>query len=157
MQPSGVLPRLPESGEFSSDVLVGFLRVKVIPHELVPRRLCRKGVVLGRGVGVGGGRVLLWPAVFSALAASTFVGGGSSFLGVPDIPRPANAAGWAAQWHGVRSIFRSRRLWWMAPLGSVVIGSFMALMLWLYYASAAFFFGAEIVRVRTINYLAGNK
>ncbi len=72
-----------------------------------------------------------WQAVFVVLAASTFAAAGAIFLWVPDISRPPNAAGWAAQWREVRSIFRSRRLWWMAPLGSVAIGSFMAIQgLW---------------------------
>jgi MFS family permease len=72
-----------------------------------------------------------WRGIFVALAASTFAAAAAIFLLVPDTPHPPNAAGWSAQWHGVRSIFGSPRLWWMAPLGSVAIGSFMAIQgLW---------------------------
>ena len=72
-----------------------------------------------------------WRGIFVALAASTFAAAAAIFLLVPDTPRPRNAAGWNAQWHGVRTVFGSRRLWWMAPLGSVAIGSFMAIQgLW---------------------------
>jgi sugar phosphate permease len=72
-----------------------------------------------------------WRTIFLALAASTFAAAAAIFLLVPDTPRPQNAAGWSAQWHGVRSVFRSGRLWWMAPLGSAGIGSFMAIQgLW---------------------------
>lgn len=72
-----------------------------------------------------------WQVIFVALAASTFAAAAAIFLLVPDTPRLPDAAGWSAQWHGVRSVFGSRRLWWMAPLGSVAIGSFMAIQgLW---------------------------
>jgi MFS family permease len=72
-----------------------------------------------------------WQVIFVALAASTFAAAAAIFLLVPDTPHLPNAAGWSAQWHGVRSVFGSRRLWWMAPLGSVAIGSFMAIQgLW---------------------------
>lgn len=72
-----------------------------------------------------------WQGIFVVLAASTFAAAAAIFLLVPDTPHPPNAAGWAAQWHGVRTVFGSRRLWWMAPLGSATIGSFMAIQgLW---------------------------
>lgn len=72
-----------------------------------------------------------WQVIFGALAASTFAAAGAIFLLVPDTSHPSNAVGWSAQWRGVRSVFGSRRLWWMAPLGSVATGSFMAIQgLW---------------------------
>src|SRR6202521_382648 len=72
-----------------------------------------------------------WQVIFVVLAASTFAAAAAIFLLVPDTPHLADAAGWSAQWHGVRSVFSSRRLWWMAPIGSVAIGSFMAIQgLW---------------------------
>jgi len=72
-----------------------------------------------------------WRTIFVVLAAATFAAAAAIFLLVPDIPRPVQAAGWAAQWRGVRSVFGSRRLWWVAPLGSAAIGSFMAIQgLW---------------------------
>jgi len=50
---------------------------------------------------------------------------------VPDTPPPAHAAGIAAQWAGVRAIFRHARFWWIAPLGGFGMGSFMAIQgLW---------------------------
>jgi len=72
-----------------------------------------------------------WQGIFVALAATTFAAAAAIFFLVPDTPRPANVAGWTAQWHGVKRVFGSGRLWWMAPLGSTVIGSFMAIQgLW---------------------------
>jgi MFS family permease len=72
-----------------------------------------------------------WRGIFVVLAMSTFVAAGAIFLLVPDTPPATGAAGWNAQWRGVRSVFGSRRLWWMAPLGSATIGSFMAIQgLW---------------------------
>jgi hypothetical protein len=75
--------------------------------------------------------VVSWRTIFVALAAATFAAAAAIFLLVPDTPRPHDAAGWSAQWRGVQRVFRSGRLWWMAPLGSVTIGSFMAIQgLW---------------------------
>ena len=72
-----------------------------------------------------------WHGIFVALAASTFAAAAVIFFLVPDTPHLSNAAGWNAQWHGVRTVFGSRRLWWMAPLGSAATGSFMAIQgLW---------------------------
>ncbi len=72
-----------------------------------------------------------WHVIFVLLAVSTFAAAAAIFLIVPDISQPPNAVGWKAQWHGVRTVFASGRLWWMAPLGSVAIGSFMAIQgLW---------------------------
>src|SRR2546430_14731317 len=68
-----------------------------------------------------------WHGIFVALAASTFAAAAAIFLLVPDTPNLPNAAGWNAQWHGVRAVFGSRRLWWMAPLGSAATGSVLAL------------------------------
>ena len=72
-----------------------------------------------------------WQNIFVALAASTFAAAAAIFLLVPDTPHAVQAAGWRAQWQGVRSVFGSRRLWWMAPFGATAIGSFMAIQgLW---------------------------
>jgi predicted MFS family arabinose efflux permease len=72
-----------------------------------------------------------WRTIFLALAATTFAAAAAIFVLVPDTPHAPDAAGWSAQWRGVRSVFSSRRLWWMAPLGSATIGSFMAIQgLW---------------------------
>jgi MFS family permease len=72
-----------------------------------------------------------WQGIFVILAASTFGAAAAILLLVPDTPHSPGAAGWNAQWRGVRSVFGSKRLWWMAPLGSATIGSFMAIQgLW---------------------------
>src|SRR5450631_360109 len=72
-----------------------------------------------------------WQGIFVILAASTFGEAAAILLLVPDTPHSPGAAGWNAQWRGVRSVFGSKRLWWMAPLGSATIGSFMAIQgLW---------------------------
>src|SRR5205814_4160523 len=72
-----------------------------------------------------------WQTIFVLLAASTFAAAAAIFLLVPDTAHASQAAGWRAQWQGVRSVFGSRRLWWMAPVGSTAIGSFMAIQgLW---------------------------
>ena len=46
--------------------------------------------------------------------------------------RPAGARhGFAAQWTGVRRVFRHPRFWWIAPLGAFCMGSFFAIQgLW---------------------------
>jgi len=72
-----------------------------------------------------------WRGIFVVLAAATFAAAVAIFLRVPDTPHSPDAPGWNAQWRGVRSVLGSRRLWWMAPLGSSTIGSFMAIQgLW---------------------------
>jgi MFS family permease len=74
---------------------------------------------------------LSWRAIFVVLAVATFVAAALLFVTVPDIPRQANAPGFAAQWHGVRSVFRSARFWWLSPLAATAMGSFMAIQgLW---------------------------
>jgi MFS family permease len=50
---------------------------------------------------------------------------------VPDTLKPAVTASFRAQWIGVREVFRHPRFWWIAPLGSFVMGAFMAIQgLW---------------------------
>jgi predicted MFS family arabinose efflux permease len=72
-----------------------------------------------------------WRTIFLVLAGGTFAAAAAIFLLVPDTPHASNAAGWRSQWRGVQGVFSSRRLWWMAPLGSTTIGSFMAIQgLW---------------------------
>jgi hypothetical protein len=40
-------------------------------------------------------------------------------------------AGWKDQWAGVKKVFGSARFWWVAPLGAIATGSFMAILgLW---------------------------
>jgi predicted MFS family arabinose efflux permease len=75
--------------------------------------------------------VLSWRAIFVALAAGTFVAAAILFFTVPDIPRQSGAPGFLPQWRGVRSVLRSPRFWWLAPLAMTCMGSFMAIQgLW---------------------------
>ncbi len=72
-----------------------------------------------------------WRGIFVALALTTFAAAAILFFNVPDIPRQANAPGLAAQWRGVRSVFRNPRFWWLSPLAAIAMGSFMAIQgLW---------------------------
>jgi predicted MFS family arabinose efflux permease len=75
--------------------------------------------------------VMTWRTIFVMLALATFVAAALLFLTVPDIPRPASGPGFGRQWHGVRSVFRSARFWWLSPLAATAMGSFMAIQgLW---------------------------
>ena len=72
-----------------------------------------------------------WRGIFVVLALTTFAAAAILFFNVPDIPRQANAPGFAAQWRGVRSVFRNPRFWWLSPLAATAMGSFMAIQgLW---------------------------
>ena len=75
--------------------------------------------------------VLSWRAVFVVLAGATFAAAVWILLVVPDAPAPHRSAGLAQQWAGTKSVFRSARFWWIAPLGAIAMGSFMAIQgLW---------------------------
>ena len=75
--------------------------------------------------------VISWRLVFFILAATTFAVAIAIFVRVPDTPRSLHAAGLAAQWRGVRSVFAHPRFWWIVPLGGFGMGSFMAIQgLW---------------------------
>ena len=72
-----------------------------------------------------------WRGIFVVLALTTFAAAAILFFNVPDIPRQANAPSLAAQWRGVRSVFRNPRFWWLSPLAATAMGSFMAIQgLW---------------------------
>ena len=72
-----------------------------------------------------------WRGIFSVLAAATLAAALLIFLKVPDTPRSTQAPGLRAQWAGVQSVFRHSRFWWIAPLASIAMGSFMAVQgLW---------------------------
>jgi MFS family permease len=71
-----------------------------------------------------------WRTIFVALAALTAVAAVLIAWQVPDTP-PAPTVGARAQWAGVRQVLSHRRFWWIAPLASTGIGSFMAVQgLW---------------------------
>ena len=76
-------------------------------------------------------RVASWREIFVALAATTLVAAAWIGWRVPDIARPTQATGFAAQWRGVEHVFMHPRFWWIAPLGGFGMGSFMAIQgLW---------------------------
>jgi MFS family permease len=76
-------------------------------------------------------RAASWHTVFVGLGVVTI---GVALLiawRVPDIPAPQHAIGFAVQWAGVRQVFAHPRFWWIAPLGGLGMGSFMAIQgLW---------------------------
>jgi MFS family permease len=75
--------------------------------------------------------VLSWRAIFVVLAAATFAAALAIFFIVPDTPASMRSAGLAAQWAGVKRVFRTARFWWIAPLCCISTGSFMAIQgLW---------------------------
>ena len=75
--------------------------------------------------------VLSWRAIFVGLAAVTFISALAIFLVVPDTPPQSQREGLAKQWAGVTRVFRSPRFWWLAPMGALCMGSFMAIQgLW---------------------------
>jgi hypothetical protein len=50
---------------------------------------------------------------------------------VPDIDQPAGSGSFKAQAAGVRDVMLHPRFWWIAPLGALAMGSFMAIQgLW---------------------------
>ena len=76
-------------------------------------------------------RVTGWRNIFVALAVTTFAVALFIAWRVPDIPKPAHATGFRAQWAGVTAVFRHPRFWWLAPLGAFCMGSFFAIQgLW---------------------------
>jgi len=76
-------------------------------------------------------RVTSWRHIFVALAVVTLAVALFIAWRVPDIARPVHAVGFAAQWAGVRRVFRHPRFWWIAPLGAFCMGSFFSIQgLW---------------------------
>jgi len=76
-------------------------------------------------------RVTTWRVVFGALAAATLLSALALYLRVPDIERHDDGASLGAQVAGLGAIFRHPRFWWIAPLGALAMGSFMAIQgLW---------------------------
>ena len=72
-----------------------------------------------------------WRMIFIALAAVTYAAAMFIWLRIPDAPTQPDAPGLATQWAGVKSVFTHPRFWWIAPLGGLVMGTFMAIQgLW---------------------------
>ncbi len=75
-------------------------------------------------------RVASWRAIFVGLAITTLAAAVLIAWQVPDTPT-APSIGARAQWAGVRQVLSHRRFWWIAPVASTGIGSFMAVQgLW---------------------------
>ena len=73
--------------------------------------------------------VVSWRGIFVALSTMTFVSALWIFLVAPDTPPATERA--SSPWRGVKIVFRSARLWWIAPLNGLGMGSFMAIQgLW---------------------------
>lgn len=76
-------------------------------------------------------RFVSWRTIFIALAVLTLVAAAFIWLRIPEAPKHPETPRLAAQWAGVTSVFTHARFWWIAPLGGVVMGTFMAIQgLW---------------------------
>jgi MFS family permease len=75
--------------------------------------------------------VMSWRAIFVVLALATLAVGIAIFLVVPDTPHESRAAAASGAWRGVRLVYAHARLWWIAPLTGLGMGSLMAIQgLW---------------------------
>ena len=76
-------------------------------------------------------RFASWRMIFVTLAVVTYAAAPFIWLRIPEAPKHPDTPGLAAQWAGVKSVFTHARFWWIAPLGGVVMGTFMAIQgLW---------------------------
>ncbi len=76
-------------------------------------------------------RISHWRVVFVGLGIVTLLAALGIWWRVPDIQSTTTGAGWRAQFAGVRAVFVHPRFWWIAPLASFGMGSFMAIQgLW---------------------------
>jgi predicted MFS family arabinose efflux permease len=76
-------------------------------------------------------RVATWRTIFVGMGVITLLGAAAIAWRVPDTPRPERRVGLAEQWAGVRHVFKHPRFWWIAPLGGIGMGTFMAVQgLW---------------------------
>ena len=72
-----------------------------------------------------------WRVVFAVLAVATLLAALAVYLRVPDIERHGAPASLGEQVAGLATIFRHGRFWWIAPLGTLAMGAFMAIQgLW---------------------------
>lgn len=75
--------------------------------------------------------VTTWRVIFMGFAGVTYAVAIAIFLRVPDIAKHPQTVGLAAQWRGVCSVLALRRFWWIVPVASCGMGSFMAVQgLW---------------------------
>jgi len=76
-------------------------------------------------------RHLDWRTLFVAFGVVTLVIAGAIAWRVPDLQRIGTPPSFAEQWDGVRRVFTEPRFWWIVPVGSLGMGSFMAIQgLW---------------------------
>ncbi len=76
-------------------------------------------------------RFMSWRMVFVLLAAAAFGVAAWIWWRVPDVATHGETPGWRMQWAGVRRVFGNPRFWWLAPLGALAAGGFMAVQgLW---------------------------
>jgi MFS family permease len=76
-------------------------------------------------------RFASWRMIFVALAVMTYAAVAFIWIKIPEAPNHPETPGLATQWAGVKSVFAHARFWWIAPLGGVVMGTFMAIQgLW---------------------------
>jgi predicted MFS family arabinose efflux permease len=76
-------------------------------------------------------RFASWRMIFIALAVMTYAAAALIWIRIPEAPKHPETPGLATQWAGVKSVFTHARFWWIAPLGGVVMGTFMAIQgLW---------------------------
>jgi predicted MFS family arabinose efflux permease len=72
-----------------------------------------------------------WRAIFAIFGGVALAVALLLALRVPDLPHATRPVSVREQWAGVRTVFRDRRFWWIAPLGGFGMGSFMAIQgLW---------------------------
>jgi predicted MFS family arabinose efflux permease len=76
-------------------------------------------------------RVAHWRSLFMGLSALTLAAALFLYWRVPDIAKPERVETLAAQARAVGAVLANPRFWWIAPLGSVAAGGFMAIQgLW---------------------------
>jgi len=75
--------------------------------------------------------VLSWHGIFVVLAAATLAVAAAIAIVVPDTPHESRQAAANAPWRGVKLVYRHARLWWIAPVTGLGMGSLMAIQgLW---------------------------
>jgi MFS family permease len=76
-------------------------------------------------------RVAHWRVIFAGLALVTLIVALAIWWRVPDIAKPTQSGGIGAQFAAVRTVVAHPRFWWIAPLSTIGLGSFMAIQgLW---------------------------
>jgi MFS family permease len=75
--------------------------------------------------------VVSWRTIFVVLAIATLAVAIAIACVVPDTPHELRAVAASGAWRGVKLVYRHARLWWIAPLTGLGMGSLMAIQgLW---------------------------